>query len=221
MFRAMVVKELRETGAILVLAFVAYVYITAPFMGIHYLPWTEWRNPVGVPFVDTINDPFAQNFGRVSAILAVALGLWQTLGEAIYGTYPFLLHRPANRRWLLGAKLLVGGGAYLICAALPVLGYALWAATTGTHAGPFQWSMTVDAWQIWARLVLLYLAAFLCGIRPGRWLGTRLLPMVRAGAVLYVLRTTNLSDLLGNIMILLADAVVLASILLAARQRDF
>ncbi len=49
-----------------------------------------------VPFV---NDGFFYGcFVLISAATAIALGLRQTLGESIHGTYPFLFHRPADRR---------------------------------------------------------------------------------------------------------------------------
>ena len=37
--------------------------------------------------------------------------------------------------------------------------------------------MTNPAWRAWLTLPVLYLAAFLTGIRPGRWVGTRLAPL--------------------------------------------
>jgi hypothetical protein len=41
--------------------------------------------------------------------------------------------------------------------------------------------MTVAGWQLWSAMPLVYLGAFLSGIRPGRWFGTRLIPLVAAG----------------------------------------
>ena len=41
--------------------------------------------------------------------------------------------------------------------------------------------MTAWAWQLWLCMPLVYLGAFLSGIRPARWFGTRLMPLVAAG----------------------------------------
>ena len=104
------------------------------------------------------------------------LGLRQTVGESIHGTWMFLLHRPVGWTRLIGVKLLVGVALYLVCGAAAILVYAWWAATPGTHASPFEWSMTVPTWKVWIVMPIVYLGgAFLSGMRPARWVGTRLL----------------------------------------------
>ena len=118
--------------------------------------------------------------------LAIALGLKQSAWEVGEGTYYFLLHRPATRRFIFGTKLAVGAGFVLIVGGLLVLLYAMWAATPGNVATPFYWSMTGPRWQLWLCMPLLYLGAFLSGIRPARWFGTRLMPLVAAAAGAFV-----------------------------------
>lgn len=80
-------------------------------------------------------------------------------------------------------KLLVGGTAYLLCAALPIVCYGCWAAIPGKHAGPFEWSMTAGAWRNCVLMLAIYLGGFFSGVYPGRWFGTRLLPLIGAGAL--------------------------------------
>ncbi len=162
-------KELRETAWIAAAALVVYACFAASdaFMS----------RDEEIPFV---TDSFLTSFLMVSVCFAVALGFRQSLVESGQGTYPFLLQRPVSRKRLIGAKLLVGAGLYLGCAALPILVYACWAAKPGTHASPFHWSMTLDAWKAWLLIGTLYLGAFLSGIRPGRWIGTRLMPLMAA-----------------------------------------
>ena len=116
----------------------------------------------------------------------MALGLRQTVVESRRGTWLFLLHRPASLWRVLAAKLAVGGGLYLVCGAVAILSYAAWAAMPGKHASPFLWWMTARAWKAWGVIAIVYLAAFLAGIRPARWFGTRLLPLA-AGGVLALL----------------------------------
>ena len=174
MFRAMALKELRETRGITLLALAAGALLVAAMAG-------QWgaRQRFMPPFIN--DSTFISWFVCISGAMAIALGFRQTLGESIPGTYPFLFHRPAGRRWLIGVKLLTGGLVYLICAAVPIVGYGIWAATPDTHPDPFEWSMTWPAWYLWFTMTLLYLGAFLTGIRPGSWYRSRILPLAAAG----------------------------------------
>ncbi len=163
MFRAMAIKEFRETRAILLFALAAFVYLVVS----QVYPWLLFsRSRMAVPFVQ---DAFLPLFICITGAATIGLGLRQTLGESIGGTYPFLLHRPARRQWLIGVKLLVGIVGYLVLAAMPIVAYGLWAATPGTHASPFQWSMTAPSWFCYITMPLLYLGAFLTGLRPAGW----------------------------------------------------
>jgi hypothetical protein len=110
--------------------------------------------------------------------LAIALGLRQTAWELGQGTYFFLLHRPIRRARIFALKLLIGGGLGMLFSAALILFYAWWAATPGHFAAPFEWSMTSSAWIRWIAMPPLYIGAFLSGIRPGQWFGTRLVPLV-------------------------------------------
>jgi hypothetical protein len=173
-----------------------------------------------------VSSTFEYFFAYLSAAFAILLGFRQTVGEAVQGTYQFLLHLPTSRRRVLGCKLLVGTAVYLVVAALPIAGYALWAAAPGTHASPFYWSMTLPVWQIWWSMTVLYLAAFLSGLRPGRWFGSRLLPLVAAvpPAVLAAVLAQRLAW--GQLALSLLVTFVTGVVLLAAtasvlRTRDF
>jgi hypothetical protein len=215
----MVAKELRETRGIALLALAAYGYAVVVQI-IPRLPFGNW-NVVTMPF---LYDTFLPWLWVVSVPLTIALGLRQTLGESVPGTYPFLFHRPAGRRWLIGVKLLVGIGIYLISAALPILIYGVWAATPGTHAGPFEWSMTGECWLVWFGIPLLYLGAFLTGIRPGRWWRSRILPLACAALVVFVAMAVafDLEQTTWFILIVLtAELWMLALILLVVQARDY
>ena len=47
--------------------------------------------------------------------------------------------------------------------------------------------MTLGFWQQWLTIPILYLAAFQTGLLDARWYGTRLLPVVAAGALCVLL----------------------------------
>ena len=153
-------------------ALVAYCagYNVLPF----YSNYAAMRTACDVPFVD---GNFLGFFIAFSAALAVVLGLRQTVVESHRGTWLFLLHRPVGMRRVIAAKLAVGGGLYLACGAVAILTYAAWALLPGKHASPFLWWMTAWSWEAWGVIAVVYLAAFLAGLRPGRWFGTRLLPL--------------------------------------------
>jgi hypothetical protein len=80
--------------------------------------------------------------------------------------------------------------------------------------------MTVPAWQLWVTLLLVYLGAFLSGIRPARWFGTRLLPLVATAAfALFV--WTSAWWWLWLISLALCAGLMMMSIFYYAERRDY
>ena len=179
-------KELREVVLLAAIALTVYLVLAVSLMGLRapvlqvlpIAPPALWAGGGGgIPFVGvSFTDHFANLFGA----LAILLGFRQTVGESVHGTYQFLLHLPLSRRRIIGCKLAVGTAVYLVVAAVPLVGYSVWAAVPGTHASPFAWSMTLTSWQAWWSMTMLYFAAFLCGLRAARWFGSRLLPQIAA-----------------------------------------
>ena len=221
MFRALVLKELRETGWIALIGLAVHLTAVASRTGHDFFPIWGRADVRNVPFLD--NDGFEQYFCIISIALAIGLGLRQSLGESGGRTWLFLLHRPAGLGRVLAAKLAVGWGLYLFCGAAAILTYAAWAATPGTHPSPFYWWMTGEAWMAWAIISLVYPAAFLMGLRPGRWFGTRLLPLAAAAALTMVTVFPFFLGwtLLGIAAVLLVAAGLINLIYFTARTRDF
>jgi len=224
MFRAMAMKELRETVPIVLMALGACLFLfsglSQSFFDLDFTNSSnDWRSYV--PFVD--DESFYIRFCWVGGLVAIALGFRQSLGESIFGTYPFLFHRPAGRRWVVGMKLVVGLGLYLMCGASVILTYGFWAATPGRYAGPFEWSMTLTAWAVLSEMTLLYLGTFLCGIRPGRWYGSRLLPLAAIGLLLLVVfpDLLPLGTILQFTIVLAVDVWLIVAILFVAQTRDY
>ncbi len=74
----------------------------------------------------------------------------------------------------------------------------------------------------WAVSVgVLYLGAFLTGLRPGRWLGSRLLPIAAAGLLVAVIQYLPLWWVLGLGALVLLSAWLLACIFVVAKTRDY
>jgi hypothetical protein len=218
MLQAMLYKELRETLGLAGLGLLAYLCIVTGQMGMPLLPWLVGSRDAAIPFVGS---EFLFRFCVVSVLLAVALGLRQSVAESVRGTWLLLLHRPAEHGRLIGVKLLVGAVVYLVCAALPILLYALWAATPGTHASPFEWSMTLWSWQAWVSIATLYFGAFLAGMRRARWFGSRLFPLAAAALLIGVIQIAPWWWLVGLGSLLLLNIWLVVNILYVARTRDY
>src|SRR4029078_2021796 len=92
---------------------------------VRYIPLPNvlaYRQQGSIPFI-SYQDTFPSQFGMVAGLLALALGLWQSLGDFWGDAHLFVLHRPASRRRIYGVKLLVGVLVYLLCAIIPLLLY--------------------------------------------------------------------------------------------------
>ena len=207
-------------------ALVAYVIYLSKLTGHwnHLLTqFLGWLPGLGSPWPDLpfVQDGFGTAYGFVASSLAVVLGFRQSIAELLQGTAPFLLHRPMSRRSIILIKMLSGAGLLLACTLLPILIYAAWAATPGTHPAPFEWSMTAPILHIWVTMPLVYLGAFASGIRPARWFGSRLFPLVVVAMPSYLLQFLPHWSLIALPVLLLATAAMISNILLEADTRDF
>ena len=140
-----------------------------------------------VPDIPFVQENFLIMLFFIGVALAITLGFRQSAWEPSQGTALYLLHLPLARHAIFLTKLSTGIGILLVCTLLPILIYGTWAAMPGTHAGPFEWSMTGPAFQVWLLMPLAYLGAFASGIRPARWFGSRLLPLVCGGGPRHLL----------------------------------
>jgi len=181
MLKSMIRKEVRELLPIVAIALLAQFVVVSSEAGVNWPPLMLlsqiWSIDGTIPFVSSGSFIFPFLIG---ALAAIAIGLWQTIVDCRRGTMLFLLHRPVRREAILGAKMLVGTMLTLLILWLPIIGYGIWAAMPGTHASPFYWSMTGWAWNLSLLWPLIYLAAFLCGLRSARWYATRYWPLVAA-----------------------------------------
>jgi hypothetical protein len=217
MNRALIVKELRESAPLAAIATLLAAWSLYVYTGGAMWPGSG-RSTLQVPFVH--DDFHTGPLLMIAGGLALVLGLKQTVAEDVRGTYNYLLHRPIDRGRVFLLKSLVGIAIVQLIGAAMILIYALWAASPGTHASPFFWSMTLPAWKNWAALPLIYLGAAISGLRPARWYGSRLLPLVASGAIVFVLCIQPWMWITVVGMVGLA-AILLASILFTARTRDF
>jgi hypothetical protein len=216
MLKSLAIKELRESLGIVAVALLAVAYMLAVLTGTRGFP-VFYGVSSGLPFV---SDSFTTLYVLVIGALAIALGLKQSAGEGRRDTYYFLLHRPATRQNIVGTKLAVGAAFVLFVGGLLVLLFARWAATPGNVAAPFYWSMTARAWQLWLCMPLLYLGSFLSGIRPARWFGTRLVPLLAGGFATFIVAWVPWWWL-TVVALAFAASMLVVSILYCAEQRDY
>jgi hypothetical protein len=231
MVRALALKELKESAWLWLLAAAAYAIFALDAMRFPLMPTSVLMSMLAnysygptqlIPFV---NPQIATMFGWITAGFALALGIWQSFGESWRGAYPLVLHLPLSRRRMVGVKLATGMAITLGVAAIALVIVCVWAATPGTHASPFEWSMTAQAWRVWLASTIFYLGAFATGIYPARWIGTRLFPTVAAsltGCLLLMASGAGSLSLAWFLAILIVtDAVLLVVIDGLANTRDF
>ena len=80
--------------------------------------------------------------------------------------------------------------------------------------------MTESAWQRALLMPLLYLGAFLSGLRPARWFGTRLLPLI-ASVVLLILMHYPAWWPVGFPATIALCGLFMANVCFVARVRDY
>ena len=217
MTSALTLKELRESAGVAALGFAALFLVALSPMGLSPLPGLFQPARGGqIPF---LSDNFAFQFVLAAGLLAMGLGFKQSLGEFFGDAQLFLLHRPISRQQIYATKLAVGLAIYLVLSGLSVLLYALWAASPGTHASPFAWSMTLTTWTIWLAISAVYLGAFLSGIRPAAWFGTRLTPLAAACGIAVI--GASLPAAFAWPILIGIDALLVVLILYVVRKRDF
>lgn len=217
--KSLIFKELREIAAIALAALAGYLALVVNLMGARIFDWVPGM-PNGTHEVPFTGYAFMLFFLVVSVVFAVVLGFRQSAWESASGTYLYLLHLPRSREAIFLTKLATGMVVLFVCAASPIVAYGWWASVPGHHAGPFEWSMTVPAWQMAMLVPVLYLGAFLSGLRPAWWFGTRLFPLIASGACLIALALTPWWFVWVPLAVLLY-AVLISNVCHVARVRDY
>jgi hypothetical protein len=216
MLKALTRKELFELAPVAALALLAQFYLMTVGAGLPIGPRLVAGNRI--PF---LNDSLVTWLMLAGGSAGILIGFWQTVGESVRGTWQYLLHRAATRGSILGTKLLTGASVTLLVTGVPLMVYAAWAATPGTHASPFQWRFTLDAWTQVLQVPIAYLAAFLSGLRPARWFGSRLLPLACGLGLLFILQAFDQWGWLMVAPTLAIEAVLLSVIFHEGANRDF
>jgi hypothetical protein len=218
MWKALVIKELRDTSMIICAATFAFATWLASTIGAAF-PWFGVRPQVIIPFVsENTTGPLA----IVAGVTAIGLGLRQSTCVLNEPSSQFLLHRPVERWKLIGCKMLVGEIVTALLFTTAILLLSLWASIPGNNPAPFEFWMTAPAWIAMLAVTTVYKAAFLSGLRPARWWGTRLLPI--AGAIVIAVITGLLATwslLVGGVVVIAVNGLLWMSICDFAETRDY
>ena len=81
--------------------------------------------------------------------------------------------------------------------------------------------MTTSVWRIWIALPIVYLAAFLSGLRSARWFGTRLVPLPAVALPLLFVCAFPIWLPVGLPVLILTVAILLTSTLWVSATQDF
>jgi ABC-type transport system involved in multi-copper enzyme maturation permease subunit len=219
MIKALAIKELRESWGLAVLAALAMTWAVLSGMGRNPLQMLIHTN-FNTHHLAFIGDGFYEWSWIFLGVLAVLLGFKQSAWEVHHSTFYFLFHRPISRRQVLAVKLGIGVLLISVILVVAILVYGAWANVPGNLSAPFDWSMTWDCWLLLAILPLVYFAAFLSGIRPGRWFGTRLAPLAAMAAILSIVVNVPFWWLRWPVVII-SYAALLSSIDYFTQTRDY
>ena len=222
MWIALLSKEVRECSLYAGLALLVQIHFLGAAMDLPLIPMLSNGRQGNIPFLhDYYNSNTETYFCATAVIAAIVFGLHQTLWETWRQTSLFLFHRPMPRMQILSGKMLAGGLLIIGITAVPLLVYALWAATPGTHASPFFWGMTEGWWRTIGVASVCYLGAFLTGLRPAYWIGSRTWPLITALLISLVLRYLPIWPVAAYAGFAVLAAGFLTSIFATAQTRQF
>jgi ABC-2 family transporter protein len=218
MWTALLWKELRECSLYAAFALLVMLHVIGEGMNLPLVAWMSNGRQMEIPLLSGTRENV---FTTIVGLVAVVCGFHQTLWESFRQTTLFLLHRPAPRTQIFLGKLAAGGIILLVVGAIPLLIYCLWAAYPGTHASPFAWSMSESWWRSLVMAAVCYLGAFFAGLRPARWIGSRLLPLVATVAIAQFCKHGFSSLFWPYFYFLLLSAGLMVLILNEARVREY
>lgn len=159
------------------------------------LKWAVlWMSAVGAamvyalsqanPYFDQSPSICSAGFLTVTTFGSIAggslLGILQIVTELRRDRWAFLIHRPVGRTTIFVGKVVGGLTLYSLAMGIPLLGAAVWAATPGSVAAPFDSRMLLPGFADVLTGTAFYFAGMLTGIRQARWYGSRALGIVAA-----------------------------------------
>ena len=137
-----------------------------------------WRiMPKDISRTYGIEQDLMAGIGWSAALIAVALGLVQSLFDIRNDARGYLLHRPVTRSSIFWGKLLAGFTAYVLALVPAMLFAVFYLGGKGLDVLPTSGLQVIPAVLLALSVFLLHPVALWIGNRDARWLGTRALPI--------------------------------------------
>jgi hypothetical protein len=195
--KAIFVKELRENARWAALMMLVLAGLMASDLN---GTAQSGESIVGVSFLAVTSIAFAAG--------GLAIGLLQVLQDARRARWEFIIHRPTARSNIFLAKAAAGMLLYLLGAGVAFGAMVLWAASPGRVAGPFEWHMVLPGMVDLFGGTVWYAAGLCVGMRPARWLGSRLMP-IGAALACSILATAHVITVTQALLVLAAGLLII------------
>ena len=185
--------------------------------------WMIWPNDVYS--ATEMDSALVMQLGLCASLIAIALGLLQSLFDIRNDSRGYLLHRPIERQKIFWGKVAAGYVAYMITLAVPVVVAMVYLQLKGIERMPTNALQVVPFLIASAVIFLLHPTALWIANRDARWVGTRLLPFIGAISLVVffctMINELSVSWLLASIPALSAVVAFFASFTLLASRHAF
>ena len=129
----------------------------------------------------------ASQLGLAASLIAIALGLLQSLPDARNDARGYLMHRPIKPNKIFWSKIAAGYVTYVITLAVPVIVAMIYLQSKGIERLPTN-AFQVVPFLLYSCVAFLFHPTALWIVnRDARWIGTRLLPAVGASTLAYLI----------------------------------
>lgn len=149
-----------------------------------YLAWTSL--PAGLQECQNPDQELIASMGIGLGLIALALGMLQSLPDLRNDVRGFLLHRPVSQSTIFRAKILAGLAAYSVCVVPALILIAVYLEVKGPEQLPTAWTQVIPVALAAIGIFALHPAAMWTACREARWTGTRLFPLVFTAAGVFV-----------------------------------
>jgi len=218
MFKAMLRKEFVEIRPVMFLAISALGFLVL----LDVIAASVLTPPPSPAYNGFYDEPgFFHLSWMIFLVYALLLGFVQTLADSFQGTWGYLAHLPPGGRWIVSAKLRIGLAAFLCPCVVFIVWWTAVASARQTVVHPFAWPDVLAFAQMTLIGLLVYLGAFLSGLRPARWFGTRLLPLAGCGMLVWVFMGLPQWWVYGVLPLIVLCGLLTALILHVGKTRDF
>jgi hypothetical protein len=152
-------------------------------------------------------------FGLVGCALALALGFLQSFWDFSEARSGYVLHRTITRNELLRGKILAGAIIYGIVMSVPMILFAIYFARKGPQELPLRPMQLLPTIIFVVLAFFLYLATIQTVLRPARYFGTKLLPLMAPlfGVGIYGLWASENNTTAWLIMLIIATVFALST----------